>query len=220
MQTPILGEVIDAAGKSKRNAILVQAYSQSMSHHVYRVATMTSQLPAAQSSRNYAKQYIQELWLSLLKHICGIHEWADDDSFELVKGCPHGPMELRDYHLETHMDAYKRIEKIMRSLHHLETISMLTLNLSTSYLESLHTIMGQYVDKRGSHSDRTYMANICLAILDHNENCGHGFKFTEDGDPICHRFMPKKQGAAMICLCQKQNSKTYNFWTKSSKGQS
>lgn len=116
-----------------------------------------------------------ELWLSELKHICGVHRWQPSVRFKEVLCCLHEELDdelraqgLEKKYLQPSSEAFKALESVVASPSLLLSLQHCTQALSTASIENLHSVMLKYTPKRLHFGSTAMNLRTCLAFLDHN----------------------------------------------------
>ncbi|XP_046839926.1 uncharacterized protein LOC124434094 [Xenia sp. Carnegie-2017] len=120
-----------AAGK-KSGCRLLLDWAQSISNHVYWCA----------ASSGGDEKLLKAKWLSLLNHICNIH----DGHSELFPKCEHGTLEPRLW-IKKGSRAFTELASIVESRYLMKDIGKLSHEKQTSALEGFHRVVILYAPK-------------------------------------------------------------------------
>ncbi|XP_071954979.1 uncharacterized protein [Antedon mediterranea] len=136
---------------------------------------------------------LKDKWLSLLQHVCNLHEWASADKFHK---CSHDPL-LEDMHeiewLTPGSDAHDALRGVVMNTKLLKDMHKMALFKHTGSLEVFHGMLLKYCPKREHFSYEGMRARHQLAIMDHNENVGRQQATTEEGTLRFGLAFPKRK---------------------------
>ncbi|CAG9760342.1 unnamed protein product [Ceutorhynchus assimilis] len=151
-------------GKAEKKSKLLSEWNRAITNHLW----------CSSETCKGNSEVVVEKFTSLLKHICNIHEWTDENGKK--KGCEHRQI------LDKEAQEIKWIRFGSTDYQILQTEIMNKMFLNdlkhrknychTSSLESYHNIRLKYVPKRVHFSYNGMYIRSILAILDHNFNVG------------------------------------------------
>ena len=155
------------AAKSKANAEL-QAWIKSIDNHFWWCCLTC----------NGNLEELMEKWLSLLQHICGFHEFPNNNIF---KRCEHGNID-REWLTPT-SSSYIALKRIVTEKLFISDMKYFVDFLHTGNLEVFHSLLLKYCPKRLQFSFHGMITRTQLAILHFNQAMKSEHAVTEDGTP-------------------------------------
>ncbi|XP_077990951.1 uncharacterized protein LOC144445284 [Glandiceps talaboti] len=162
------------------------------------------------ASCNGDYEMLKDMWISVLHHVCNIHEWASAERFHK---CLHGKLSLEDETetswLKPDSPPHNAIRAIILDKKLLKDMKKMVLFKHTGNLEVFHGMLLKYCPKRDHFSYEGMRARLQLAVLDHNENVGREQATTKDGTLQFGLSYPKRKGEWVVKKMYKD--KTYNF---------
>ena len=112
------------------------------------------------------EQLLREMWLSLLYHICGEHEWSSCTKFHR---CAHYVRDDEEEklipYLENTSDTFAVLKNVVAEKALLKALSQLAHFCHTGELEVFHSMILRYVPKRRHFSYSAMKARTMLAVL-------------------------------------------------------
>lgn len=111
-------------------------------------------------------------WSTLLYHITGTHSWIGEDGH--TKHCRHGVLsdEREIDWLEAGSLVHQELGNILLKPTLLKDLRRLSLDMHTSFVESLHAVVNKYAPKRLFFREDSMSIRLKLAIMDHNYSIG------------------------------------------------
>ncbi|XP_063043368.1 uncharacterized protein LOC134437766 [Engraulis encrasicolus] len=171
-----LNKKLVAAGQQKGCSDLL-AWSRDICNHFWH---------CCKTANSYSQ--FMDMWLGLLHHVIGEHEWSLDSCDHGPLGetrvtCDHGPLEdSRDKDwMEADGLAHQRLREIVLDARWLKNIDKYLHFRSTADLESFHNHILMYASKRYSFSPPVYEARTLFADLDYNHHLNRPAKRKADG---------------------------------------
>lgn len=157
---------------NKKENILLQPWIRSIIQHFWWSCATCNGNPSL----------LKEKWASILKHICGVHNWHD--GVEYTK-CAHGILTNREQlsykWLELESPAHKALTSVVLDKRLLSDIPNLAEFKHSGNLEVFHSVLLKYCPKRLCFSYEGMYARTQLAVLDHNSGIGRNQASKEDG---------------------------------------
>ena len=117
-------------------------------------------------------------WLSLLQHICGFHEFPNNNIF---KRCEHGNID-REWLTPT-SSSYIALKRIVTEKLFISDMKYFVDFLHTGNLEVFHSLLLKYCPKRLQFSFHGMITRTQLVILHFNQAMKSDHAVTEDGTP-------------------------------------
>ncbi|KAL8565477.1 hypothetical protein ACOMHN_049454 [Nucella lapillus] len=192
-----IGKKLEAAGKSKRNAV-IGLWSKGIKRHMYWCSTSTPEGPDRQ-------QVVKDKWLSIINHIADIHE-GHGGTFS---SCLHGALEPRAW-IRRGTRQHETLRGIISSKFLLKDIGMLSPDVQTACLESYHAVVCHFAPKLYSFSYPVMESKLLLAAMHFNANAGRKQAVTEGGDLQWKISRPKStKGAAVPKPVKEKLTKNY-----------
>ena len=147
---------------------------------------------------------LTEKWLSILFHICNIHEFPGNKVF---KRCQHGYIERQ--WLSPDSSSFLALKKIITEKRFLSDLKYFTDFLHTGNLEVFHALLLKYVPKRLHFSMWGMISRTQLAVLHFNEamKCGHAL--TKDRMPRYKLQLSKMSKKFVVKPIKTAPEKTY-----------
>ena len=121
---------------------------------------------------------LMEKGLSLLQHICGFHEFPNNN---ILKRCEHGNID-REWLTPT-SSSYIALKRIVTEMLFISGMNYFVDFLHTGNLEVIHSLLLKYCPKRLQFSFHGMITRAQLAILHFNQAMKSEHAVTEDGTP-------------------------------------
>ena len=138
------------------------------------------------------EQLLREMWLSLLYHITGVHEWSGCVKFHR---CAHyvRPQEEEELipYLDKESGVYAALKSIVMDKNLLKALRQVTCFCHTGELEVFHSMMLKYCPKRQHFGYEGMTARTMLAVLDWNNRERHAV--VRDGQPVFDQVHSKRR---------------------------
>ncbi|XP_064645486.1 uncharacterized protein LOC135498899 [Lineus longissimus] len=143
---------------------------------------------------------IKELWLSVLYHMQGIHEWSTGQ-------CTHGTVdeERPPIKSESTIQAVREVVMLEKLL---QDLKMYVGFHHTGLLENFNGLINMYASKRNHFEYSTMVARTRLAAIDHNHHI-HREIATSNGKSVVTKAYSK--GGAQWVLRFKKEPKNYSY---------
>lgn len=149
-------------GKLEKKSKLLSEWSRAITNHLWWSSETCEGNP----------QLLLEKFTSLLKHVCNIHEWTNEDGEE--KTCEHRPLSDTEKQeikwIRFGSTDYQALQTEIMNKTFLNDLKHTSHYCHTSSLESYHNVRLKYVPKRIHFSYNGMYIRSILAILDHNFN--------------------------------------------------
>ena len=159
---------ITKLAKNKLNSEL-QTWSKSLINHFWWCC----------STCNGNVHLLREKWISILSHVCDIHEFNDN---KLFKKCSHGPIQPRAW-LTPGSPAHNSLKSIVMDKRLLKDLSYFVDFKHTGNIEVYHSLLLKYCPKRLHFSPHGMIARTQLAVLHFNSIINAEQACTKDRTP-------------------------------------
>jgi len=191
-----VGKKIDSVAKLKDCGV-VGEWRRSISNHMYWCAG---------SSSGQSGEMVAAKWLSLLRHIQGIHHGHSD----LFPACTHPDLDHKRKWLKPNTKPFDKLSSILSNKRLVADIKKLSPYHQTSSVEAFHSLLIRFAPKSVAFSYTGMLARMMLAGMHYNENSERRQAHSLQGKPVYALRFPKyKKGGH--CVIPVKTSATYSY---------
>ncbi|XP_022339797.1 uncharacterized protein LOC111134747 [Crassostrea virginica] len=181
-----LGKKLISAGQEK-NCRELQTWSKDIVNHFWYTCKTADNLDE-----------FMGMWVGVLHHVVGEHEWFLPYNDTGVSACSHDPLTGEAKGDKEWMvkgsPPHEALRKVILDKRLLHNIPYYLNFRSTAELESFHNHLLMYSSKRYAYTPPVYRARCILAALDYNENVDRQPIINKDGTVRLQRTYNKKSG--------------------------
>ncbi|XP_061191774.1 uncharacterized protein LOC133200021 [Saccostrea echinata] len=191
-----LGKKLISAGQEKSCKDL-QKWSKDIVNHFWYIC----------KTANILDEFMG-MWVGVLHHVVGEHEWLLPYSDSGVAACAHDPLTGEPRGDKEYMvkgsPAHEALRKVILDKRFMNNIHYFLNFRSTAELESFHNHLLMYSSKRYAYTSPVYRARSILAALDYNVNISRPAIQNKDGTLRLQRTCNKKSGRWTVYLVKEK----------------